>query len=333
MRARRTVPEGIRITKVGLWYILLAVLIAIPAANTGNNGLYMVEASLLALLVVSGIASRQNLRRLEVELSTPEEVYAHQAFSLGYTLRNAGRLWGRRFLVIAGIGAGKPVLVPHLPRGASRRGALELIANRRGWLRIPYLHLSSIYPLGLFRKGMRQRVGVELLVFPRLLDAGEYRVPKGGPVGERPSRRPGTGHELLSLRGFRPGDDRRGIHWKQTARTGDLVYMEREAERGARLSILFDNATGRLTDAAASDRFERLVSEAATAANHFLESGHEVELITRGQVVGFGSGPGQRRRILEALALVAPAETTQSPLTGTDPGTSCLRFALPGGGG
>lgn len=332
MRTRRTVPEGIRITKVGLWYILLAVLVAIPAANTGNNGLYMVEASLLGLLVVSGVASRQNLRRLEVELSRPEEVYAHQAFNLGYAIRNGGRLWGRRFLVIAGIGAGKPVLIPHLPRGASRRGILELIANRRGVLRIPYLHLSSIYPLGLFRKGMRHRVGVELLVFPRLLDAEEYRIPAGGPVGEQPSRRPGTGHELLSLRGFRPGDDRRGIHWKQTARTGELVYMEREAERGARLSILFDNATGELADAAAKERFERLVSEAATAAHHFLENGHEVELITRGQVVGFGCGPGHRRRILETLALVAPTDDNRLPLAGTDPGTSCLRYSLTGGG-
>ena len=71
---RQTVPEGIRITKVGLWYILLAVLVAIPAANTGNNALYMVEACLLSLLVVSGVTSRQNLRKVEITVKPPGEV-------------------------------------------------------------------------------------------------------------------------------------------------------------------------------------------------------------------------------------------------------------------
>ena len=141
---RRTVPEGIRITKVGLWYIVLTVLVAIPAANTGNNALYLVEACLLALLVVSGVTSRQNLRRLEIELFPPTEVYANQPFGLSYKVWHSGRVWDRRLLVIAGIGEGNPVLVPHLERGEVLDGQLELLAKKRGLLPIPYVHLSSI---------------------------------------------------------------------------------------------------------------------------------------------------------------------------------------------
>lgn len=329
MSARRTVPEGIRITKVGLWYILLAVLVAVPAANTGNNALYMVEASLLALLVVSGVTSRQNLRRVDIELESPPEVFAKQPFSLGFSLRHSGRLWDRRLLVIAGLGEGKPVLVPHLAKHEDRRGILELTANRRGLLRIPHLHLSSIFPLGLFRKGMRYGIDLQILVYPQLLAADEYRVLGGGPSGEHPSRRTGKGHELLTLRRFRPGDDRRGIHWKQTARTGDLIYMETEAEKGNRASILLDNGVGHL-DSAADERFERVVSEAATAAHHFLEQGYEVELITREGMVGFGRGAGQKRRILETLALVTTVDPRPSPMFGSDPDASSLRFSLDG---
>lgn len=326
-KQRRTVPEGIRITKVGLWYILLAVVVALPAANTGNNALYMVEACLLALLVVSGITSRQNLRKIEVDLASPGEVYARQPFSLSYTIGHRGRLWDRRLLLIAGVGEGKPVLVPYLPKGEAREGSLELTVNRRGRLRIPHLHVSSIYPLGLFRKGMRYRIELEMLVYPQLLSADEYRIQGGGPTGEHPSRKPGSGHELLTLRAFRQGDDRRNIHWKQSARTGDLIFMEKEAEKGQRVSILFDNGVGPLAAAPDKARFERLVSEAATAAHHFIEKGFEVELITRGGVIGFSRGQGHRRRILETLALVSPVAVERLPLAGSDPEARGLLFA------
>ena len=325
---RRTVPEGIRITKVGLWYILLAVLVALPAANTGNNALYMVEACLLALLVVSGVTSRQNLRKVGIDLETPGEVYARQPFSLAYSIRHWGRLWDRRLLLIAGVGEGKPVLVPHLARGEDREGALELTVNRRGRLRIPYLHLSSIYPLGLFRKGMRYRVDLEMLVYPQLLSPEEYRIQGGGPVGEHPSRKPGSGHDLLTLRAFRQGDDRRSIHWKQSARTGSLIFMEKEAEKGQRVSVLFDNGVGSLAKPADEERFERLVSEAATAVHHFIEKGYEVELITRGGVIGFSRGRGHRRTIFEALALIAPTGVEPFPLAGSDPEARGLVFSL-----
>ena len=325
---RKTVPEGIRITKVGLWYILLAVLVALPAANTGNNALYMVEACLLSLLVVSGITSRQNLRRVDIEVAPPGEVYARQPFRLRYAIEHAGWLWDRRLLLIAGVGEGKPELVAYLPRRESREGFLELTANRRGILQIPYLHLSSIYPLGLFRKGMRYRIDLEMLVYPQILGADAYRVQGGGPGGEHSSRRPGSGQELLTLRAFRQGDDRRGIHWKQSARTGKLIYMEKEAEKGQRVSLLLDNGVGKLQTEDARNRFERVISEAATAAHHFIEKGYAVELITRAEIIGFGHGSGHRRRILEALALLVAVDPENQPLMGSDPEAQGLSFSM-----
>ena len=330
MTSRRTVPEGIRITKVGLWYIVLTVLVGIPAANTGNNALYLVEACLLALLVVSGVTSRQNLRRLDVDLSSPAEIFANQPFGLGYTVRHFGRLWDRRMLVIAGIGEGKPVLVPHLARGKTLDGHLELMAKKRGVLQIPYVHLSSIYPLGLFRKGMRYRSDLELLVFPELLDAVPTRFRGGGPAGERLSRTSGSGHELLTLRPFRSGDDRRGIHWKQSARTGELIYMERDAEKGQRISLLFDNGTPHLVDAGQSELFETVVSQVATAANDLNERGFEVELITRGEIVGFGRGPRHRLQLLRALALITAEPSNEQPLRSSDPNSPSLEFSVVG---
>jgi uncharacterized protein (DUF58 family) len=220
-----------------------------------------------------------------------------------------------------------PRLVPYLPHGGTSRGELELLLPRRGLHAFPDLHVSSLFPFGLFRKGARYAVDLEVMVFPEIFAAARGQVGEAGPFGQGRSRRANWGHDLHALRSFRQGDDPRGIHWKQTARTGDLVYMEREAERGRRLSILFDNGVGALSGDAA-ERFEGLVSEAATAAVDHLSRGYDVELVTRDLSLAFAGGRRQRLAILEALALVQPEPRRGEPLTSSDPQAPALRLSL-----
>ncbi len=324
---RRAVPQGIRITRVGLWYVLLTLVVAVPAANTGNNALYLVLATLLGLLAVSGLVSRQNIRRLELELTPPAEAYAGRPFALELELTNRGRWLGRRLLVVSCPGQSRPALVPWLGPGERHGAAFEISAERRGWLRIPGVEVASIFPLGLFRKGLRYPAGLEVLVYPEIGDPPRRRwLSMHGLDERRPSRVAGRGHELLGLRSFRPGDDRRGIHWKQSARTGKLIYMEREAERGQRLSVVLDNGVGELRDEAEREEFEQLVSQAATAAHHYLRRGYEVGLVTRDGRLPFGRGTAHRRRILELLALVQPVPAAAEPLGGRDPGALRLEM-------
>ncbi len=309
----RAVPEGIRITKVGAFYIAVTLVVGVAAANTGNNALYLVEAFLLATLVLSGVTSRRNLRRLDVEVALPEEAYANQPFGVGFRLANRDRLTARRLVVLA-VGGGREELVPFLARGGEAVGQLEMLAKRRGVLRLRWAHLHSLFPLGLFRKGVRVPVEREMLVFPELYPAAREGASQPGQAGDRPARRRGWGHELLGLRRFQPGDDRRSIHWKQSAKLGELVFMERESEQGRRLSIALDNAVGELASRSEEQRFERLVSEAATAAHDHLARGWEVELLTRGGRIPFGVGRSQRLRILRELALLAPVPRSPQPL-------------------
>ncbi|HZF07667.1 MAG TPA: DUF58 domain-containing protein [Thermoanaerobaculia bacterium] len=328
---RRAVPEGIRITKVGLWFVLLTLVVAIAATNTGNNALYMVLAMMLGALVVSGVCSRENVRGLEAELIVPDEVFANRPFALPFSLQNRSRLLPRWFVLFSVARSAQPLLVPYLPRRGRSVGQIEMMIPTRGRHSFPYVHVSSLFPFGFFTKGVRYRVGLSLLVFPEIFPAASTRPQSTFSQGEESSRRSGWGHDLRSLRAFRHGDDPRGIHWKQTARTGQVIFMEREAERSRRLAIVFDNAVGELADPAAKMRFERLVSEAATAALDHLARGYDVELVTRDLALGFAGGPRQRLRILEVLALLAPlADTTRraEPLLSSDPRVPELRLHM-----
>ena len=68
--ARRVVASRVReamdydVTRAGMIYILISVVIGIAAINTGNNLLYVIVASLLSAIMVSGIASALVLRSL-----------------------------------------------------------------------------------------------------------------------------------------------------------------------------------------------------------------------------------------------------------------------------
>jgi uncharacterized protein (DUF58 family) len=327
-RGRRAVPEGIRITTVGLWYVLFTVIVAIAATNTGNNALYMVLSLMFSVLILSGFVSRENVRGLQVELEPPGEVFANRPFSLAFTLRSRALLFPRWFLLFTVSRSSQPLLIPYLPRRGKSVGQLDMMIGTRGFHSFPHAHVSSLFPFGFFRKGVRYRADLELLVFPELFAAGVNRPSEAEQYGQDTSRRTGSGHELHALRLFRHGDDPRGIHWKQTARTGELIFTERESERSRRLSILFDNGVGELNDPALLSRFERLVSEAATAAVDHLSRGYEVELVTRDRTLAFAGGARQRLAVLETLALVAPRERRADPLSSSDPRAPQLRVHL-----
>jgi uncharacterized protein (DUF58 family) len=315
-------------TTVGLWYVLFTLVVAVAATNTGNNALYMVLALMLAILVVSGFVSRQNVRRLEVEIEPPGEVFANRPFTLGLTVRSRARLLPRWFVLVdLGKGA-KPLLIPYLPRGSKSASPVEVLVGRRGLHRVAAAHVASLFPFGFFRKGERYRLGFEHLVFPELFAASEVRPAETPQIGDDASRRAGWGHDLHSLRGFRRGDDPRGIHWKQTARTGQMIYTQRTAEHSRRLAILFDNGVGELKDPADAGRFERLVSEAATAAVEHLQRGFEVQLVTRDRTTGFAGGLRQRLAVLEILALTEPVAASPEPLQASDPRAPRLRLGL-----
>ena len=302
--ARRFVPEGIRPTKVGIWFVALTLLIGVAATNTGNNALYMVVALMMAALVVSGVLSRNDVRKVEVEVTPPEELFARSPAAFQVEIRNRSSLFPRWLLLISFSDHAPTLLCPWLPRAGKRNAVVELEFPRRGIHRLASAHLATLFPLGLFRKGMRQRLDREVMVFPGLV-SGQHTVRRSASViGDTQDSRAGWGHDLHSLRVLRPGDDPRRIHWKQTARTGTLIFMEREAEKSRRITVVLDNAVDAAEGQSGADRLELRVSQAAAAALAYLQAGYEVELVTRTEHVEYGAGPRQRRRILETLALL-----------------------------
>lgn len=95
--ARRVAMERLRdtfnyeVTRAGVVYVLVTLVIAIAALNTGNNLLYIVVAAMLAAILVSGLVSALILRWLELDVRLPEHVFAGRAVAGRIALRNPNR--------------------------------------------------------------------------------------------------------------------------------------------------------------------------------------------------------------------------------------------------
>ena len=95
--ARRVAAARVRdildydVTRAGILYILVVLVIGIAALNTGNNLLYIIVAAMLAAILVSGVASAMVLSDLELDVRLPEHVFAARGNQGRILLRNRAR--------------------------------------------------------------------------------------------------------------------------------------------------------------------------------------------------------------------------------------------------
>ncbi len=95
--ARRVETRRVRdaldfeVTRSGAIYVAVVLVIGIAALNTGNNLLYIIVATLLAAILVSGFASAVCLRGLQLDLKIPEHIFANVEVYSTIVVRNPSK--------------------------------------------------------------------------------------------------------------------------------------------------------------------------------------------------------------------------------------------------
>ncbi|MGW2462151.1 DUF58 domain-containing protein [Streptomyces sp. NPDC004457] len=89
-----------------------------------------------------------------------------------------------------------------------------------------------------------------------------------------------AGEDDVIPRGYRYGDDLRRVHWRSTARYGELMVRREEQPRRSRCTVLLDTRGGAYEGAGPDSAFEWAVSGAASVLVHMLERGFSVRLLT-----------------------------------------------------
>lgn len=294
-------PQGrqrILPTVSGVLLIGLSFGIGLAAYNASNNILFITLSLLLACLILSGVLSWLNFRKVTWRLQVAPPLRAGQEAVVTLGVRNEKRVlptYGLWFDVAArsleGDGVGraettftargaevkaamaraeealakeKLLLTTRLDPGGETRLEWEFRPARRGYVRVELESVGSLFPFGFLKKSIGAGVRERAVVWPaaveyRRLAAATARRAWGG---ERVARA-GTGSDLLALRRYVMGDSHRLIHWKASARTRRLLVRQFAAESAEAFSVWVQTGGGRWTRA---EQFELLVSFAATLA-------------------------------------------------------------------
>ncbi len=307
----------LKFTKEGWRFVFLLLLIGVAAVNTGNNLLYLVVATLLSLIIISGIMSELTLKNLTVKRVLPPAVFRNSPVPVKVTVENRKRLlasysfWVEE-LTTDGLEC-EPFYVVKLDGREKKEGIARYRFTRRGRIRLEGVALATRFPFGFFVKKRRLPLQAELIVYPAIV---AMRLPPLYPqreqgTGSAPVR--GAGDEIRGLEDYTLMDDAKHIHWKASARAGRLVKKEFETERQKRVAIVFENRGPE------GEAFENTVDRAATLANHYLSHGYEVALKTLKHFIPHGRGTPQLHRILKFLAEVRAEEESGTPSVRVEP--------------
>jgi uncharacterized protein (DUF58 family) len=129
---------------------------------------------------------------------------------------------------------------PPLAANGERRIEAPLTFTRRGVYELGPAEVGVRDPFGLLRFVRRFEKKTEVVVYPRVHDLRDFPIRgENVEVGSRGSRGR-RGDEFAGLREYRRGDDRRHIHWKSLARTGELYVKEFAVEAPRRYSVVLD---------------------------------------------------------------------------------------------
>jgi uncharacterized protein (DUF58 family) len=218
------------------------------------------------------------------------------------------------------VGAGVVELaVPSLAAASSSTQTFAVPTTRRGVVLVGPARTVRADPIGLVRRELIWTEAAELFVHPRTigipsLSSGLIRDLEGNPTTDLTN----SDVSFHALREYQPGDDRRYIHWKSTAKTG--THMVRQFEETRRSHIVIGLSLARI-DFATADEFELAVSVTGSLGVRAIRDARDVSIVVSERTPEFAKRKTlavkqlttlSRARLLDELAVQETAETALS---------------------
>jgi uncharacterized protein (DUF58 family) len=336
------------ITRAGLYFLTVAALVFSGAMLRQVNLLLFLAGMLLGPLLIGWRLAVRTLAGLRVRRGLPPTLAAGETLAVTLALANPRRRLGCWTVAVedclereaAGPRERKHqprVVFPYVRAGDEQKIVYRLPLSRRGRYRFGPLRVSTAFPFGLVRRRMTVEQPQTLTVLPRLgrLRPGwQQRRRPALAGGERRRRRQGAEGEVFGLRTWRRGDSRRTIHWRTTARTGQLVVRQLEQPQSRDLAIVLDLWQPDEPRPEQLACVELAVSFAATvAADLCRRGGGSLYLAVGGDGPALRGGPAsvgllhdllQRLAVAEAQPADRAAELLAAALAEVEPGTELV---------
>ena len=232
----------IRPTVRGWQVLVFGTFSYIVAQLIGTTQLYQLAYAFTGLLLVAFVLGFVRFRGLEYARQIPagERFIAERLSHVELVVSNASRTRSPGMEVLDHLPKRRLFTRPPVERLGKQATWEPVLFTRRGLYEFGPAEIRATDSFGLLSFVRRFEARTQVLVYPEVFDL------KGFPVRGQ-SMEAGTynsfvrqGDEFSDLREYRHGDDRRHIHWKSVARTGELIVKEFSHNAPRRYTVVLD---------------------------------------------------------------------------------------------
>ncbi|UQX00762.1 DUF58 domain-containing protein [Streptomyces sp. RerS4] len=318
-------PEGLRASLAGLTtrgrsFLAAGAAAAVCAYVLGQGQLLRVGLLLVVLPLICVVALHRTRHRVTAgRRLSPVRVSAGGEARVRLRLENVSRMpTGLLMLqdrVPYVMGPRPRFVLDRVEAGGRREVSYRVRSDLRGRYPLGPLQLRLTDPFGLVEI-TRSFTAYDLLtVVPRTQPLPPVRMTgEAGGYGDGSRRSLAlSGDDDVIPRGYRRGDDLRRVHWRSTARYGELMVRREEQPQRSKATVLLDTRDLAYEGTGPDSAFEWAVSAAASTLLHVLERGFSARLLTdTGDAVpgagGFSSGGSESAEaaglMMDTLAIV-----------------------------
>ena len=282
-------------TKAGFGFIAAGGFIYLLASQSQIGWLYLFDAIIWSLLVLSAILPWYSLRSLQVErqvlLSTPvlrqpplAGPLEDETVEVKLKVANSGRL-ARHFIRVSEDcpfeqpeKRHRSFLLASLNPKSTTVFSYTATCYQRGHYTSSSTTLQSSGPLGLIVRRRTFQLPLNLTVYPT------YYQMEGLPVADAAwadwghAVKSSAAAEFYGSREYQYGDPLKHIHWRNTARLGHFMLKEFEQASQGSVTVAFE--TGRDFGTGRETTLEYSIKIAASLAKLSADSGHSIDIFT-----------------------------------------------------
>jgi uncharacterized protein (DUF58 family) len=250
---------------------------------------FMLAAATCVLLLAIAVLftlGRLNLD-VRVAMSPPRVVVGETAHGqLAAANSSSRRLLPLRVELLVGRGVAQ-FDIPMLAAGEEHDELFSIPTNRRAVITVGPTRTLRGDPLGLLRRTLAWHDASTLYVHPRTVPiegvgAGFLRDLEGRTTNDSST----SDVELHTLRDYVPGDDRRYVHWRTSARSGRLMVVQFVDTRRSHIAMLLSGDSAEYAD---DDEFELAVSILASLGVRAVRDQQSIGIAAAGRTISTAS--------------------------------------------
>ena len=276
----------------------------------GSHPMISVGVLLISLPVLSALAARRARYQLRCERQiTPPRVAPGQPATVLVRLDNVSRISTGLLLaeetIPYSLGSRPRYVLNGIERSGSREVSYQLRSDLRGKFVIGPMRVRIADVFGLVELTANFASKSTLTVTPKIvpLTAASTTGSWSSDGDGRTRMTAAAGDDDVIPRAYRDGDELRRVHWRSTARYGELMVRREEQRWQDRAVVILDSRRSAHAGTGPSSSFEFAVSAAASIGVHLARSGLDGHLLTD---AGPLAGPAMFEDVLlDALSVVS----------------------------